>query len=291
MLLSDTVIRRLDAFQLAMQAHAHGGAGGLRRAKALGSSVEFSDFRDYAPGDDLRRVDWNAYARFDRLFLKLFLDEQETTLRILVDASASMRYGEADKWLTAQRLAAALAYVSLSRYDRVVLAALSGGEVRQSETLGGRAAFPRVEAFLEGITPDGATQLDESLSKVRITAGRGVCVLLSDLLSENGWTLGAKQLQYRKQEVSVVQVLSPEELEPDLMGALRLLDSEDGPACEVQISPEALKRYQETLAAFLDEQRQFCHGRGMGYALVRSDMDLEKDALQALTAASILSVR
>ena len=104
-MLSEAFLQRLDALQLAMRAPARGGAGGLRRSRALGSSVEFSDFREYAPGDDLRRVDWNAYARFDRLFLKLFMEEQETTVHILLDCSASMDFGEPSKWEMAQGLA------------------------------------------------------------------------------------------------------------------------------------------------------------------------------------------
>ncbi len=140
MLLTEDTFRQLDAFSLAVREHTQGAAGGMRRARTMGASVEFSDFRQYAPGDDPRRVDWNAYARFEKLFLKLFLDEQETTLRVLIDASASMRYGEPDKWGQAQKLAAALAYLALSRYDRVMLVNLSNGGAVCSRPFSG---FPR----------------------------------------------------------------------------------------------------------------------------------------------------
>lgn len=291
MLLDDATLRKLDAFTLSLREHVRGGTGGMRRSKALGSSVEFSDFRRYASGDDLRRVDWNAFARFDKLFLKLFLDEQETTLRVLLDASASMRYGEADKWALAIRLAAMLAYLSLSRYDRVVLVELSGGRAKASKTFAGRQAFPEVEAYLEAIRPAGVTDLNASLARVPVSAGRGVCVLLSDLLTEAGWTRGAGSLLHRRQEVSVLQLLAPEELEPPYTGAVQLLDSEGGPSCDVQISPDALRRYQETLDAFLSEIRHFCYGRGIPHLLLRSDMDISREVLKSLVASGVIAAR
>lgn len=291
MILQENTLRKLDAFVLAMREHARSGMGGLRRSRALGSSVEFSDFRNYAAGDDLRRVDWNAFARFDKLFLKLFLDEQETTLRVLLDASASMRYGEPDKWPLVLQVAAVLSYLSLTRYDRVMLVTLQGGEVRASQRFAGRAAFAQVEAYLEAIVPKGQTQLDTALTRVPVTAGRGVCVLLSDLLTETGWTHGASSLLYRKQELSVLQVLAPQELEPDMTGAVQLLDSEGGPSCDVQMSPDALRRYDEALQAFLLSQQQFCHGRGLPYLLLRSDMALEQDVLRSLMMAGVIAAR
>lgn len=290
-LLDDRVLRKLDAFALAMREQARGGTGGLRRSKAMGSSVEFSDFRAYSPGDDLRRVDWNAYARFDKLFLKLFLDEQETTLRVLLDASASMRHGQPDKWALAIRIAAILSYLALTRYDRVMIAVMKGSAVYASRRFSSRQAFPEVEAYLLGIAPSGETRLNEALTRVPVTAGRGLCVLLSDLLTGEGWARGASSLLFKRQELSVMQILSPQELTPDMEGAVRLLDAEGGPSCDVQISPEALRCYQGTLDSFLREQRQFCYGRGLSYLLFNSEMDLERDVLKALTQAGVLAAR
>lgn len=290
-MLDDRYLRKLDAFSLVMREHSHGGMGGLRRSRALGSSVEFSDFRPYAPGDDLRRVDWNAYARFDKLFLKLFLDEQETTLRLLLDASASMRMGEPDKWALTLRLAATLAYLSLARYDRVAVAILQGDGVRMSRTFATRQSFPEVEAFLSAVAPSGETRLDAALTRVPVASGRGVCVLLSDLLSEAGWARGAASLLYRRQELSVLHILSPQELTPDLSGAVRLLDVEGGPSCDVSVSPDALRRYQEALDAFLAEQRRFCHSRALPYLPLSSAMDLERDVLRALIEGGVVAAR
>lgn len=291
MIIDEALLRRLDAFSLSLREHARGSAGGLRRARTLGSSVEFSDFRRYVPGDDPRRVDWNAFARFDKLFLKLFLDEQETTLRILLDASKSMQYGEPDKWRLALKLSAMLAYLSLTRYDRVALIALQGDVVRQSRTFSGRASFPQVEEALEAITPQGTTMLDDALQRVSVTSGRGVAVLISDLLTDDGWTRGADSLLYRKQELSVLQVLAPQETEPDLTGALQLLDSEGGPSCDVQASPDTLRRYQEALQTHVGEQEAYCRRRALPFLTLRSDMSVEQEVLKSLLGAGILTSR
>lgn len=291
MLLQEDFLRRLDAFSLAMRTFARGGQGGQRRSKTVGSSVEFSDFRGYAPGDDLRRVDWNAFARFDKLFLKLFLDEQETTLRLLLDTSLSMNYGEPDKWRLMLQLAAALSYLSLARYDRVVVVSLSCDTVTASRRFAGRSAYPQVEAHLEALRPAGSTRLDAAMPRVPITAGRGVCVLISDLLSGHGWTRGADALLYRRQELSVLHLLAPQEISPDLSGALQLIDSEGEPGCDVNISADTLRRYEEALEDFLTAQRKYCYGRALPYLLLRSDMDLSKEILQQLTVAGILQAR
>lgn len=284
-------LQKLNAFSLAVREHTRGYMGGMRRAKAQGSSVEFHDFRNYTPGDDPRRIDWNAYARFDKLFLKLFLDEQETTLRILLDASASMRHGEPDKWELACRLAATLAYLSLTRYDRVIIVTLQGERAVASQTFSGRQAFPQVESYLASITPSGETSLNQSLSRVPVTAGRGVCVLLSDLLTDAGWTHGALSLLHRKQELSLLHILSPQELSPELSGAARLIDIEGNPPCEVQISAEVFKRYRQTMDAFLQEQQRFCHRHALPCLTLSSDMDLERDILRALLRAGVILAR
>lgn len=290
-MLDDSTLKKLEAFALSMRENARGGAGGTRRSRLLGSSVEFSDFRSYAPGDDLRRVDWNAFARFDRLFLKLFLDEQETTLRILLDASASMQSGEPDKWDKALHVAAALAYLSLCRYDRVTIAALSGDTIRASRVFAGRAAFVEVENHLLSIEPGGGTDLNAALQKTPLGTGRSVCVLISDLLSESGYERGASSILFRRQELSVLHMLSPEELSPDFAGALKLLDSEGEPPVDVQITPETQKRYHEALGAFLHGASSFCLSRGIPYLLLRSDMSLEADILRALLSAGVITAR
>lgn len=290
-MLTESFLRKLDALSLVMRENARGSAGGMRRSKALGSSQEFSDFRSYAPGDDLRRIDWNAFARFDKLFLKLFLDEQETTLRVLLDASASMRHGEPDKWMLSVQLVETLSYLALCRYDRVAVTALTGGAASTSRTFGGRQAFPEVQAFLSSIEPGGQTALDASLVRVPIGSGRGVCALISDLLTESDWQRGLRSLLYRRQEVAVLHLLSPEELSPDVSGALRLIDAEGLPPLEVHATAETLRRYQRALEAFLKGAEKFCRGISVPYLRFHSDMDLEQGALKSLVEGGLVGAR
>ena len=219
-MLSDAVLRRLDRLQLFYPANARGGAGGMRRSRALGSSVEFSDFREYVPGDDIRRVDWNAYARFDRLYLKLFMEEQETTLFVLLDASASMAGG--GKWEAARAIAEALCYLALRAGDRVCFACLRGAETLESPLFAGRAAYEKASAFLDGVHPAGRTRLGERGAAVRVRGARGMAVVLSDLFSEDDWTRCPTRLLYARRQTALVHILAREELEPDVSGAIAL---------------------------------------------------------------------
>ena len=284
-MLSGGFLHQLDALRLSMRAPAQGGAGGLRRSRALGSSVEFSDFREYAPGDDLRRLDWNAYARFDKLFLKLFMEEQETQVHILLDASASM--GMDGKWETARDLAQLLCYLALRGGDRVTLYALQG-EVRRSEAFTGRAGYMKTADFLAALRPQGETRLCETMPRVPLHAGRGVALLITDPMSPDGYEKALQSLQYRRQEVSLLQVLSPGELQPELEGAVRLVDSETEEARELAAGPDLLAAYYRALEALLRGAESFCRGREMLYLRLRSDMEMEKEALRTLARAGLI---
>lgn len=283
-MLSEAFLRRLDAMQLNMRSPARGGAGGLRRSRSLGSSVEFSDFREYAAGDDLRRVDWNAYARFDRLFLKLFMEEQETQVNLLLDASASMDFG--GKWQLAQELCQLLGYLALRGGDRVTVYALRAEETH-SEPLHGRAGYMRLSAFLSSLRPQGEARLSALLPRLPLS-GRGISVLVSDLMSSDGYETALKALQYKKQETSVVQVLSPWELKPDLSDMVRLIDSETGEAREFTADSSAMAQYQRALQEMLHGAQAFCHARDMTYLMLSSEMDMEESALRSLSRAELI---
>jgi len=288
-MLSDELLHRLDALRIAMQAYARGGAGGVRRSRALGDSAEFSDFREYAPGDDLRRIDWNAYARFDRLFLKLFMEEQEMHLTILLDASNSMGFGEPSKWSLAVKIAQMLSYLAVSGGDRVSLAVFKDGTALQSPLYTGRQGYFQAASFLDEITPSGTTELSRTVARLPIKSSRGMCILLSDLFSEDGNEGAFDSLLYRKQQAVVLQVLSQEELEPDLQGAIRLIDSESGAPMDISVNAELLRGYHKTLDGFLSGTKAYCHRHGMPYVLFRSDMDLMHDVLGSLTQGGVIA--
>ena len=175
-MLTDSFLSRLDTLSLAMRGRAQGGAGGSRRSRQTGSSAEFSDDREYIPGDDIRRLDWNAYARFDRLFLKLFMEEQESLVTVMLDASASMEA----KWASARSAAEAVGYLALTGGDRLCVHTLKNGRALRSPQLSGRAAFPRLTGFLDTCVPDGTEgTLTEA---VKHTEGlkKGLCFLITD---------------------------------------------------------------------------------------------------------------
>ena len=175
-MLTDAFLARLDALRLAMRGRAQGGAGGSRRSRQTGSSAEFSDYREYIPGDDIRRLDWNALARFDRLYMKLFMEEQESQVTILLDASASMEA----KWDTARCAAEAVGYLALTGGDRLQLQALKDGKATRFPQLSGRAAFAKLNMFLDSCIPDGKEgTLTEAVKRAE-GLRKGLCFLITD---------------------------------------------------------------------------------------------------------------
>lgn len=286
-MLSDAFLKRLDALQLRMKHPASGGSGGLRRSKALGSSVEFSDFREYAAGDDIRRVDWNAYARFDRLFLKLFMEEQEQRVNLIVDASASMAFGEPTKWEAAKMLIQALSYLSLCGGDRLTLFTLSGGKERHTRQLSGRHCYPEAAEFVESTKPEGETLLD--LPRLPLPAVRGLSVLISDMLCEGGYERALQSLLYRKQETGVVMLWSREEWDPALEGPVELLDSETGQAFALNAGFDLLRRYRKTAQAYVEEVRAFCRSNGISHAFTIPEADFEEQMLRELSHTGLIS--
>ena len=283
-MLSEGFLRRLDALSLALMDAARGASGGARRSKLLGTSAEFSDFREYAPGDDIRRIDWNAYARFDRLFLKLFTEERETTLTVLLDASRSMALE--GKWETAVKLAEALVYLALSGGDRARIVLLS--EIpRESASWSGRAAYPRASAFLAGASPEGKLLLNQALPRVPFPGGRGIAAVISDYLSEDGFDTGFAALKFRGQAPMIAQVLSGQELAPAFEGAIRLIDSEDGREVRIQAGAAAFQAYARALEAFLAEVSKTASKYAAPRVLLSSSGDFEQTALRVLMQGGV----
>ncbi len=288
-MLDEKFLQRLDALSLRMRHPASGGMGGLRRSKALGTSVEFSDFREYAAGDDIRRLDWNAYARFDKLFLKLFMEEQEAHINLIVDASGSMAFGQPSKWESAVKLAEILGYLALKGTDRVTVFSLKGNGHTHTRPLSGRPGYVAAAEFLAGLAPGGTTDLEAAIAALPLPAGKGVTVLLSDFLSPSGYEKALKSLAYRKQEVTALQVLSLGELEPDMEDAVQLVDSETGEIMDVLASYDTLKEYREAAASYCQELKTFCHKGSMEYALLRTEDDVEQTMLRELTRMGLLA--
>lgn len=276
----------MDLLALRMKHPASGGSGGLRRSKALGSSVEFSDFREYTAGDDIRRLDWNAYARFDKLFLKLFMEEQEQRVNIIMDASASMAFGEPTKWDAAIMLAETLCYLSLCGGDRVTVYALQGDQTLTSRPLNGRQSYPTATEFLSRITPSGETTLN--LPTIALPKGRGMTVLISDMLCDSGYERALKSLLFRKQEASVVQVWSKEEWEPTLDDTVELVDSESGGTHIINPSYDLIRRYRKTATNYINDLRDYCRTNGIAHSFILPEEHFEEQMIRQLSQVGLI---
>jgi uncharacterized protein (DUF58 family) len=318
-LLGPGLAKRLDRLDIISRKVCGGRPPGDRPTKRRGESVEFDDYRDYTPGDDLRRLDWNVFARFDRFFIKLFRAEEDLGLHLLIDCSSSMLAGGGDepsKLLFAHRLAMALAYVGLVNQNRVSVAAFghAGADpLRRLAPLRGRAETVRVADFLlesvraaESAPPTGAessgTRSGRDTSFERATrafglsrVGSGVVIVITDALFPAGLEQGLSYLVGGGGvDASVVQVLAPAEIAPEraaqagLVGDLRLTDAETGRGVEVTMSAAVIKRYKRGLDVHIERVQRACAARDTGHLLVPSDADVADLMLGQLRQRGVL---
>lgn len=288
-LLDPDFLRKLEQLAVATRRAFAGSTKGEKRSPRRGTSVEFADFRNYVPGDDFRYVDWNVFGRLEKLFLKLFVEEEDLHIYFLLDTSRSMAFGTPSKMAFARRLAAALAYLGLMNLDRVGIAGFNNSLTRLfPATRGRKQVFPVLE-FLAALSTDGETNLLTSLTQFARRQQRpGVAFVLSDFLLPGGYEKGLTALLARRYEVHAIQVLSPQELDPDLVGDLKLVDSETGEAKEVTLSESALRHYRRSTSEYCSRLRQFCVSRNVGYVLSRSDTDLSDLVLRQMRQVGML---
>lgn len=284
-------LRKLERLALLSRHPLPGPAAGPRRSPRRGSSVEFADFRDYTPGDDFRRIDWKAYGRLDRLFLRLYSAEEMTTLTIFLDHSASMRYGNPPKALLAARLAAVFSYIALHNYDLVAVAGWGDKLDRYYPPRGGKAATPEVWDRIAGLMsePGGQTDFTALRGFQHVRRGFGLSIVISDVLTDSDWQGGLRALRGAGQEVSLVQILAPEELNPSIRGDWKLHDVENGREVEITVSPRLLKRYQEELAAHTAGVREYCRRQGIAFLQLPSDAPIADMALTSLHSVGMLA--
>ncbi|MEX0977766.1 MAG: DUF58 domain-containing protein [Pirellulales bacterium] len=277
-LLSPKLMAQLERLELVSRKIFRGRMKGERRSPRKGHSVEFADFRGYVPGDDLRFIDWNTYARLDRLFLKIFFEEEDLHFYALIDASRSMAFGTPTKFQYAKQLAAALGFVGLVRSDRVRVETLGQQPPsRLGPIFRGRHSVWRMLSHLEAIEPNESADLAQGVKNFCVrNPGKGIVVLISDLMDKQGYAAALKYLLSRRMDVYVIQVLSAEELDPAISGDLKLVDCEDRDVAEISVSPALSKRYQKNLAAFVEGAREFCNSRGMNYLLASNQVPPEE---------------
>ncbi len=287
-LLDDSTLRNLDRLTLASRRIRAGTVKGERRSKQHGTSIEFADYRDYVHGDDLRRVDWNIYARLDRPYLKLLEEEEELAVHVLVDASGSMNWGEGEKrkFTYAVRLTAALGYIALASGDRLTVSLIRSANGSRPAQFGphrGRGHALPLLRFLEAQVPSGQTDLNARLRNYANAARRpGLAYLISDLLSPSGFEEGLSHLQGRGYQLGVLHVLCPEELDPPLSGDLRLVDVETGQGQDVTLDGGMRDLYQRRVRERRDGIEAFCAKRSMHYLRVETSVPLEELVLEEM---------
>lgn len=287
MMLDAAFFDRLSQLRLAMGHRTSMNLTGNRKSIQKGSSMEFSDFREYMPGDDIRRIDWNAYGRLDRLYVKEYMEEKEAVVSILVDTSASMDYGAKKKSELACMLAAAFSYMGLNNMDRVILYDM--GRMQQPFVAGGgKRALPKLADWLKQRSFEGTVDIEKALEALPLK-GPGVTILISDFLQEvfvdkeqEFLEKLLRFLDYRKQKVVFLHVLAGEELSVELTGTRNLIDMEDQSTLRLTLDSGSIRAYEKTLQEFLGRMRQECGKAGAFYEICSTKTDIYQLIFQDL---------
>lgn len=287
-LLPPELLRKLERAALGSRRVLVGRTKGERRSAKRGTSVEFADYRSYVPGDDLRYLDWNAYARLQRLFVKLFHEEEDLHVYALLDGSASMGFGSPTKHDFAVRAAGALGYMGLCGGDRVQLYARAAGTALRSRQFRGRGCSLEMFDWLGRLEPGGETELPQAVEMLlRTQPAPGVVFVISDLLSEQ-WREAVSRLAVGKSDVCVLQVFAREEVRPELQGDLRLVDAETGAEREITMGQRAMRDYERARDEFLGEVRAACNRYGFSWLFATSDQSLDDVLLRSLRKLGVV---
>ena len=282
-ILDGEFLDRLDAATLLLKTPMTGFFGGSRKARSYGNTVEFADFREYFPGDDIRRIDWNVYARFEKYFIKLFTDERQMHNQIYIDCSASMACGYPEKAEAALRVAAAFGYLSVASMDRVSYKLMHGDVAKDiGFKITNKDSFYRAAQVLENVDFDGEVDLEKAIVNVESPGNDdGLTIIISDFLTESNWKKAIDFLLYHRREVMLIQIMSPDELYPDFDGRVHMMDSEapdmyDGRNMRVVITKKMVEAYQKALDEYEKEIIDFCAARNVTFFTVSSDDPIEK---------------
>ena len=290
MLLTPQFLKQLDPFSIRAKHAFRGTFRGERRSLNRGTGMEFADYRAYEPGDDLRHVDWNIYARLDRLFIKLFHTDEDLPFVLLIDNSRSMEFGSPTKLMCAKQIAAALGYIALAHADSVTLYTCAERLSPLLPPTTSKSQFSRLTKALNAIAASGETRLTECLKQLHTYQRRsGMVVVLSDFLDPRGYADGFKLLSGRGFALTAIHLVSPEEMDPQTHlenrptdGDWLVEDAETGETKAVTINAETLAQYKDQQQTFCDNLQRFCTDQGVDYAQLKSDTSVESFVLQEL---------
>ena len=292
--LNDDFFSRLETCALNLRTDLTGFFGGKHLVKTYGQTVEFADYREYMLGDDIRRIDWNLFSRFEKFFLKLFTDERQMHTQIYIDCSASMGKPNAKKAAYALGFAAALGFLSVHNMDKLSYRLIRGGSCTDPFGLiVGKTPFFRAVSEFESIPFEEEADLGEAILSSEVSNGNGLSVIISDFFTESDWKKAVDFLCYKKRQVLLVQVLAPEERDPSYSGRVNLIDSESADALDernmkINATRGMQLAYAEALKDYLADMRSFCTSRGAEFVSVTCDKPIEKELFGELLKTGIL---
>ena len=293
--LNDEFFSRLETLSLEMRADLAGFFGGKHLVKTYGQTVEFADYREYALGDDIRRIDWNLYSRFEKFFLKLFTDERQMHTQIFIDCSASMGKDNPQKAAFTVGIAAALGYLSVHNMDKVSYKLIKGNKAEDPfGTIVGKRAFFSAMTGLENLTFDGESDIDAAVVGCENTGNNdGLTLIISDFFTDSDWRRAVDYLSYKKRQVLLIQVMTPEERDPTYRGRVNLIDSEsedltDTKNMKMNIDMSAQMAYEEALKDLEKDLYEFCVSRGATFITIPTDQPIEKVLFKELLKVGIV---
>ena len=278
MVIDEAFLSQLEQLGTLLKNNVAGMFGGNRRSKNLGSSCEFADYRDYMPGDDVTKIDWNAYARFDKLYEKLYFDERQMHTRIYIDASRSMAHCSEDKAEAALKLAAAFAYLSISEMDKVSIYAIRGNRLEDIAIgMVGKDSYLGCVGRLNELEFDSDSKISEAIVPSAVGRGDGYSIIISDFLTDENYEAAIDRFAEQKRDILCVQILSREELNPQMRGKMHLFDSEDqSKFFRKKIDQDVVRAYKDALKYVTDRIRSYCESRGGFYMLTSADTELSE---------------
>ena len=293
-IISDEFISQLESISLNMKGLMKGYFGGNHKTSSYGSTVEFADFREYVLGDDIRRIDWNLFSRFEKYFIKLFVDERQMHMQFFVDCSASMNFEGSKKKETLLKVLAALGFISIQNMDKISYKLMYENQsIDKFGVICGKDSFYRVLDELENISFKGEVDIERAIkSSPNIGHNDGLTIIISDFLTESNYQSAIDYLLYNKREVMLVQILSGEELNPGYNGRSILMDTEENNLIDknlkININRSAYEAYKEAVNDYLNDIKKFCNSRGVDYLLLSSDDNIEKLLLEQLYSKGVI---
>ncbi len=294
--LDDAFFGRLEALSLNLKSSLLGYFGGKHLVNKYGQTVEFADYREYQLGDDIRRIDWNLFSRFEKHFLKLFTDERQMKIQIFLDSSASMGKDNPEKASYTVAVAAAMGYLAIHNMDKVSFNIMRGNKSENNYgTLIGKTSFFRVINELKTLEFDDEADIEKCVTSCSDTSvGNGLAIIISDFFTESNWKKAVDYLLYKRRQVLLLQVNTPEELDPTYDGRVNLIDSEavdisDPKNLKLKVTNAMQKAYEEAIAEFKQDIKEFCSKRDVEYVSFSTDTPIEKALFRELLKVGIVS--